>query len=401
MKSNDNALALQFNSDQMSSIAHTLEALAGSVEEFKRKQREELEQLKTRMARPGAMLEGGPARNAETLQRAATAEERRSFVSWLRTGDQQALRELRAAVNVGTSGQGLEAVAPWFGDQIRNQARAASPLLQVLAATKAASFPAKFIVGDVRSMTSQWSTEQATRNGTDAPLPLVVEIAAGEWSALPSVTEWAIGDVSFDLEQWLSAQLVAEYAESLQEAVVTGNGSGKPTGFLAGPTPVTTADALRAFGTLQYIATGQAATLPTTTSATVDLLLDVVHTLRWQHRQNATWVANAATLSTLRKFKDADNRPILLDSMITGQPARLLGYPVIECEAMPAIAANAFPLAFGDFNAGYQMVEDATGMRFTRDEITTKGFVKFYARCRVGGKILDSEAIKLVKVAAS
>ena len=67
---------------------------------------------------------------------------------------------------------------------------------------------------------------------------------------------------------------------------------------------------------------------------------------------------------------------------------------------MPAVGAGAFSLAFGDFKEGY-LIADRVGMRITRDEITTPGYVKFYVRKRVGGKIRNSQAIKLLKIAAT
>ncbi|MFG6442618.1 phage major capsid protein [Roseateles sp. LKC17W] len=257
-------------------------------------------------------------------------------------------------------------------------------------------------MGDGRAMGSGWADEQSNRADTDPPLPKVVEVAAGEWYALPAVTEWAITDLAFDVVGWLLQELADEYSENVMSSIVSGAGNNKPTGFLGSPAPVATSDAAgRAFGTLQYIASGLASALPATTSGVIDLLLDVVHSLRWKHRQNAHWTMSALTMSALRKYKDADGRPILLDSMISGQPATLLGYPLVECEAMPNVAAGAFPIAFGNFDAGYVLDRDAGAMRITRDDITTKGFVKFYARTRVGGKVLDSEAIKLVKIATS
>lgn len=303
-------------------------------------------------------------------------------------------------MSAGTSGQGLEAVAPWFDPVVREMARNMVPLLRLVTTTPVGNFPAKHIV-PTRGVGFGWAGEQGSRDVSDVWGPKVVDIAPGEFFARPEITEWALTDLAFDVEGWLRREVANTYAESLQAAIVAGNGVNKPFGFLAGPTPVTTTDGSRAFGTLQYLPTGQAATLPTTTSGVVDLLLDVVHGLRWAHRANASWVMSATTMSTLRKFKDADGRPILLDSMVSGQPAQLLGYPLIECEAMPSIAANAFPIAFGNFEAGYMLDVDSGGLRVTRDEITKPGFVRYYTRQRVGGKILDSEAIKLLKISTT
>lgn len=392
-------------------LADVITKITAGFEEHKQtvlELQQRVERAETRAARPGAgagdslPLELRSSEVDAPVIKPPTPAERRAFGQLLRTGDRQYALEARAAVNVGTSGQGLEANIAWVDDTVQRLARDATPLLKIVRIRPVANFPAKHIVGDSRVMGSGWSSEQGNRADTDPPLPKVVEVAAGEWYALPAVTEWAITDLAFDVVGWLLRELADEYSETVMASIVAGNGTNKPTGFLGGPAPVTTSDAAgRAFGTLQYIASGQASTLPTTTSGVIDLLLDVVHSLRWKHRQNAHWVLSTLTMSALRKFKDADGRPILLDSMISGQPGTLLGYPVIECETMPNIAAGAFPIAFGDFDAGYVLDRDSTGMRITRDDLTTKGFVKFYARTRVGGKVLDSEAIKLVKIAAS
>jgi HK97 family phage major capsid protein len=406
-------MALQPNYERRSEpdsgdLADTIGNIAEAFESFKSGQastvaelRKTIERMELRMARPGAMETRSTGAFDQGAITTATREERAALSQLLRTGDRHYANEAKAAINAGTTNQGLETVAPWFDDVILKMARANAPLLGIVRQKRVSNFPAKHIVGNGTQMGSGWAGEQGSRGDTEPPLPLVVEVPAGEWWALPSVTEWALSDLNFDVLKWLQDELVSEYSETMQAAVVAGNGSNKPTGFLAGPTPVTTTDGTRSFGTLQYFATGQAATLPTTTAGTVDMLLDVVHGTRWQHRQKASWVMSALTMSALRKFKDADGRPILLDSMITGEPTKLLGYPLIECEFMPSIGAGAFPIAFGDFDAGYVLDEDADGMRITRDDVTQKGFIKFYARRRVGGKILDSEAIKLVKVAAS
>lgn len=390
-------------------MASTIEKMAGGIDQFKQTQgeamaevRKELDRLQTRMARPGAFT--GSATESASFDEPIsppTREQRAAFAKMLRTGDRQQAIEARAVVNAGTSGQGLEAVAPWFDNVVLRMARDAAPLLKIIRTRKVGNFPAKHIVGNSKVMGSGWLGEQSSRTDTDAPLPLVVEVPAGEWYALPSVTEWALSDLNFDVEGWLRQELVDEYSETMQAAIVSGNGINKPTGFLGGPTPVTTGDGSRAFGTLQYYPTGQAGALPSTTQAMINLLLDVVHGTRWKHRQKAHWVMSALTMSSLRKFSDADGRPILLDSMITGQPTTLLGYPVAECESMPNIGANAIPIAFGDFESGYVLDEDSDGIRITRDDITQKGFVKFYARRRCGGKILDSDALKLIRVSAT
>ncbi len=62
---------------------------------------------------------------------------------------------------------------------------------------------------------------------------------------------------------------------------------------------------------------------------------------------------NSATLAQVRKFKAADGSFVWQAGIMEGQPARLLGYPVIEAEDMPDVTADACPIAFGNFMNGY------------------------------------------------
>lgn len=368
-----------------------------NIEEFKTNQASRVEELQRNLERMEAKqnaigLVGGSANIQAKVGRVPSFEEKAAFTDFLRSGERKSI------VNVGTAGQGKEAVASWFDDIVLSMARDQAPLLKIIRTRKVSNFPAKHIVSNNSAMGSGWTSEQGARTETDPPMPQVIEVQPGEWWAMPVITEWALTDLAFDAEAWLTQELVDEYSEATMAAVVGGNGTNKPKGFLAAPVAATSDKAGRAFGTLQYFATGSASALPTNV---LSLLLDVIHGTRWKHRQKASWVLNAATLGIMRKYNDTTGQPILLDSTSAGMPTRLLGYPVVECEAMPDVAANAFPIAFGDFDAGYVLDEDAEGLRITRDDLTQKGFVKFFTRRRNGGSVLDSEAIKLVKVAAS
>ncbi len=79
-----------------------------------------------------------------------------------------------------------------------------------------------------------------------------------------------------------------------------------------------------------------------------------------------------------------------------GQPASLMGYPVVEAEDMPNIGTDSFAIAIGDFRAGY-LVVDRLGVRVLRDPYSAKPYVLFYTTKRVGGGVQNFEAIKLVK----
>ncbi len=114
-----------------------------------------------------------------------------------------------------------------------------------------------------------------------------------------------------------------------------------------------------------------------------DPLVDLVYALGAPYRAGANWVMNSRTAGVLRKLKDADGRYLWSDGVSQGEPARLLGYPVLIAEDMPDIAAGAHPVAFGNFQSGYTIVE-RPDLRVLRDPFSAKPNVLFYATKRCG-----------------
>ena len=131
-----------------------------------------------------------------------------------------------------------------------------------------------------------------------------------------------------------------------------------------------------------------------------DCIINLVYALGADYRANATFVMNSKTAGAVRKMKDADGRFLWSDGLAAGEPARLMGYPVLICEDMPDIAANTYAIAFGDFRAAYTIAE-RPDLRILRDPFSAKPNVLFYANKRVGGDITDFAAIKLLKIAVS
>jgi HK97 family phage major capsid protein len=246
-------------------------------------------------------------------------------------------------------------------------------------------------------VTSGWASETATRPETATPTFNEIVPSFGELYANPAATQAMLDDAAFDVEGWLASEIATEFAKAEGAAFVNGNGTNKPRGFLAAPTAVTS-DTTRPFGTLQYIASGAAGAF--VASNPQDKLVELVHALRAPYRQGASWVMNASTLATIRKFKTTDGAFIWQAGMAAGQPDTLLGYPVVEAEDMPDIAANSLSIAFGNFKAGY-LIAERTETNILRDPYSNKPYVHFYATKRLGGAVTNSEAIKVMKFAAS
>lgn len=244
---------------------------------------------------------------------------------------------------------------------------------------------------------SGWASEAAARPLTATPTFTEIAPPMGELYANPAASQAMLDDAAFDVENWLAGEIAREFARAEGAAFIAGDGVNKPKGFLTQAT-ATTADATRPVGTLQYIAAGAAGGFAASNPA--DKLVDLVHALRAPYRQGAVFVMNAATLAMVRKFKTSDGAFLWQPALSEAQPQSLLGYPVVEAEDMPAIAADSLSIAFGNFQAGY-VIADRGETAILRDPYTNKPFVHFYATKRIGGAVVNSEAIKLMKFAAT
>jgi HK97 family phage major capsid protein len=131
-----------------------------------------------------------------------------------------------------------------------------------------------------------------------------------------------------------------------------------------------------------------------------DDIVDLVYSVDARYRANGAFVMNSTTAGAIRKMKDVDGRFLWADQMCEGQPARLFGYPVVICENMPSISADAFAIAFGDFQAGYTIAE-RPDLRILRDPYSAKPHVQFFVSSRVGGAVVDFDAIRLLKFGVS
>ena len=152
-------------------------------------------------------------------------------------------------------------------------------------------------------------------------------------------------------------------------------------------------DAERDFGVLQKIITGAAGQI------TGDNLIDLIHALKAGYRANGTWMMGNLTVAYMRKLKDKEGNYLWRPGLEAGAPSVLLGYGITENEDMPDVAADANAIAFGDFKRAYTIV-DRIGTRVLRDPYTNKPYVGFYTTKRVGGMLVDSQAVKILTLSA-
>lgn len=239
---------------------------------------------------------------------------------------------------------------------------------------------------------SGWVGEEESRPETDTPTLSKIIINSGEIYANPAATQRTLDDASFDVAGWLAEEVSIEFAEEEGAAFISGNGIEKPKGFLS-YTPI--ANASYAWGKLGFVVTGGASGFASSNPA--DALMDLFYSLKQGYRNGAAFLTSDATLGTVRKFKDGQGN-YLWSPPTADMPGLILGKPVVTDDNMPALGSNTFPVAFANWRRFYT-IADRIGIRVLRDPFTNKPNVHFYTTKRVGGGVVNFEAIKLLKMA--
>lgn len=244
---------------------------------------------------------------------------------------------------------------------------------------------------------SGWVGEREARAETNTPTLSQLTFNAMELYANPAATQSMLDDSRVNIEMWIADEVATEFAEAEGTAFVSGDGVNQPRGILAYNT---VADASYAWGSLGFTATSVAADINDGTYDGIQSLLSLIYSLKQGYRSGASFLMNRTLQSKYRKLVNLTSGDYLWQpSAQLGQPATLAGYPVVDDDNMPDVAANAFPVAFGNFQRGYLIV-DRQGIRVLRDPFTNKPYVHFYTTKRVGGGVQNYEAIKLLKCSA-
>ncbi len=346
-----------------------------------------LDALALKKARPA--LGGGGEGTLEA------AEHKAAFSAYMRRGDESALRALEGkAMSVGSAADGGYLVPPETDGEIGRRLSAASPI-RALATVRQVSGAVLKKPFATSGMASGWVAETAARPQTNTAQLAELSFPTMELYAMPAATAALLDDAAVDVESWIASEVDIVFGEQEGTAFVSGDGTNKPKGFLS---YTNVADAGWSWGNIGYIATGTAGAFKA--NGPSDTLIDAIYALKAGHRQNASFVMNRKTQGAIRKFKDADGNYLWRPPAVAGQAASLMGFAIAEAEDMPDVAADSFSIAFGDFRAGY-LVVDRTGVRVLRDPYSAKPYVLFYTTKRVGGGVQNFEAIKLVKFAAS
>lgn len=228
-----------------------------------------------------------------------------------------------------------------------------------------------------------WVGESTAPSETTTSQLGVSKIFAHEMFAEPRVTQNMLEDAGLDIEAWVANKVGEKMGRIEATAFFTGTGVNQPRGLLTYANGTTN-------GTIEQIVSGGA------TNIAADAIYNLVFSLKDYYTQNARFLMKRTTVRDVMKLKDGQGNYLWqMGDIKGGQPATILGFAVERCEDMPTVAASSLSVAFGDFKAAYTIV-DRLGLTLLRDNLTAKPYVKFYNRRRVGGDVVNFEAVKLM-----
>lgn len=227
-----------------------------------------------------------------------------------------------------------------------------------------------------------WTGERSSRTETDTAGLEMLKIPTHEIYAKPKATQKMLDDAAFDVEAYLERKVADKFARKEASAFVNGDGQNKPEGILSTSETVT------------EVNSGASASL------TYQGLLDLVYDIEIdEYLRRATMMMNRSTVGKIRGLTDDQNMPIWSPGISESDPPNILGYEYFTATDMPTVAANAKAIVFGDLSIAYVIV-DRMGIRFLRDPYSDKPRVEFYYTTRVGGQLVNPDALRFHVIAA-
>ncbi|KGP76523.1 capsid protein [Desulfosporosinus sp. Tol-M] len=315
----------------------------------------------------------------ETRSGRASDEYRKAFWNAMRTRAGEGLDPvIRNALQIGTDTEGGYLVPDEFErtlvDTLENE-----NIFRRLANVITTSSGDRKIPVVASKGTASWIDEEGAIPESDDSFGQV-SIGAYKLGTMIKVSEELLNDSIFNLDTYIAKEFARRIGNKEEDAFFTGDGSGKPTGILA------------ATGGAQLGVTAASAT-----AITIDEVLDLFYSLKAPYRNKAVFVMNDATVKAIRKLKDGQGQYLWQPSLQAGTPDTILNRPLYTSAYVPAIAASAKTIAFGDF--GYYWVADRQGRVFKRlnELYAVTGQVGFVATQRVDGKLILPEAIKVLQ----
>jgi len=339
-----------------------------------------IDELETRLGQPGIS-------GADAGREKDAAEYRQAFLNWARKGndgitseDRQILIE-RKAMLISDDTLGGYLASPNIENEIIKGITEMSPVRQ-LARIKTIGKRSTIVRKRTATFAAAWANELQTLTET-AGLKYGAETSTPhKLYAWVEVSKEDLEDSDFNLEQEIIQEAQEQFDVAEGTAFISGNTKLQPEGMLVNTDVGETKS-------------GDAATLKG------DGLINLAYAIKTGYARNALFLMRRDTVRVIRLLKDGQGNYLWQASYREGQPETLLGRRIIECPDVPAVAADAYPIIFGDIRRAYQIV-DRRGLTVERlvELKAATDVVVFKVTKRVDGMVVLAEALQKQKVAA-
>ncbi|RLB94381.1 MAG: phage major capsid protein [Deltaproteobacteria bacterium] len=362
-KDSENAL----NKDQLEKMNKDMNDLSDSIDK-------KLKDIESKLNRPERQ-NGGQGVDEK-------AQKKAQFFEYCRKTDKGFTPEQLKLMTVGddTTG-GYLAPKEFINDMIADIVLFSN--IRSIARVRTTGRKAVEITKKTQNTAAAWGSEAGTEDETQNLNFGMLEVPIAKLAARSDITDEDLADPDYSIESELRMDWAEQFGVAEGAAFVNGDGVGKPKGFLQ--------------ETLTTVTSGTAATV------TADELITTFYTLKDAYAKNATWVMQRLTEGAVRKLKNSTTDEYLWQpGLQANSPSLLLGRPILNCTDMPAIASLSKSIVLGDFRAGYG-IWDRMSLSVLRDPYTSAstGTVRIFARKRVGGRVLKTEAFVLNQMKTS
>ncbi len=291
------------------------------------------------------------------------------------------------ALSVGIDPDGGYLVTPAISARIIRKIYETDPIRQLATVETISTGAIEISVDRDEADSGGWVGELQARTETGTPQIGLIRIPVHEQFAEPRASQVFLEDAAVNVEAWLADKVANKFSRVEGIAFISGTGVHQPRGIL-------TYGAGTAWGQIEQIPMLAAATI------TTDGLINVLFSMLEAYRGGATWVMNRLAIREIMKLKDGDGQYIWRVGIAQEVPSTLLGHSIRMSTTMPIITNDTLSVALANWREAYTIV-DRLGITTIRDIYTAKPQVKFYTRKRVGGDVVNYDAIKIGKVSAS
>ncbi len=304
-----------------------------------------------------------------------------AFETFFRKDEKFLSPEDMKALSVGIDPDGGYTVTPATSNRIITRLFESDPIRQLASLETITTGALEWMV-DWDQAGYGWEGETETTSETATPQWFKKRIPVHTLYAKPRATMTLLEDSGINVENWLADKVSTRFLRGEGAAFVTGDGVNQPRGFESYGDGVN-------YGQVEQVAMQNA------TALTADGFIAVKYSLIEDFLTRGTWLMNRLTVADAMYLKDGNGQYIWKPGL-ADDPAgsTILGLPVRMSTTMPTVAASALSVALADWREAYVIV-DRMGVTVQRDPYTAKPFVEFYTRKRVGGDVVNFQAIKL------